>query len=74
MHSRKKLENHIAAVALYVSHYNLCRGHESLRTMPAVVLGITDHVWTIGELLDAALATQPEAPEKTAPDRRRRSE
>ena len=68
----KKLDNHIAAVALYVGHYNLCRVHETLRTTPAAALGITDHVWTIGELLDAALATQPEAPEKTAPDRRRR--
>ena len=26
----KKLENHIAAVALYVAHYNLCRVHEAL--------------------------------------------
>jgi hypothetical protein len=26
----KKLENHAAAVSLYVSHYNLCRVHESL--------------------------------------------
>jgi len=38
----KKLENHVAAVALYVAHYNLCRVHETLRTTPAVALGITD--------------------------------
>ena len=28
----KKLDNHVAAVALYVAHYNLCRVHEALKT------------------------------------------
>jgi hypothetical protein len=51
----KKLENHAAAVSLYVAHYNLCR-HEALRVTPAMALGITDHIWTIGELVEAALA------------------
>jgi IS1 family transposase len=68
----KKLENHCAAVSLYVAHYNLCRVHESLRSTPAMALGIADRVWTIGDLLDAALATQPIAPITTAPDRRKR--
>jgi len=35
----KKLSNHVAAVALYVAHYNLVRTHEALRTMPAKALG-----------------------------------
>ncbi|HEV2100082.1 MAG TPA: hypothetical protein VGR45_14315 [Stellaceae bacterium] len=51
----KKLESHIAAVPLYVAHYNLCRVHETLRVTPAMQLGATDHIWTIGELVDAAL-------------------
>jgi IS1 family transposase len=68
----KTLPNHTAAVALYVAHYNLCRIHESLRTTPAMALGIADRVWAIGELIDAALATQPITPTTTAPDRRRR--
>jgi IS1 family transposase len=51
----KKLENHAAAVGLYVAHYNLCRVHEALRMTPAMALGVTDHIWTIGELIDAAL-------------------
>ena len=55
----KKLENHMAAVALYVAHYNLCRVHEALRITPAMQLGVTDHIWTIGELVDAALAGEP---------------
>jgi IS1 family transposase len=57
----KKLENHMAAVALYVAHYNFCRVHEALRVTPAMQLGIADHVWTLGELLAAALdGTIPE--------------
>jgi IS1 family transposase len=68
----KKLNNHAAAVSLYVAHYNLCRVHESLRTTPAMALGITDHAWSLGELIDAALATQPNEPTVTAPERRRR--
>jgi hypothetical protein len=55
-----------------VAHYNLCRVHEALRTSPAVPLGIADRVWTIGDLLDAALATQPIDPVVIAPDRRKR--
>jgi IS1 family transposase len=51
----KKLENHYAAVALYANHYNLCRVHEALRVTPAMHLGVTDHIWSISELVDAAL-------------------
>lgn len=68
----KRLEPHCFAVSLYVAHYNLCRVHESLRSTPAMALGITDRVWTIAELIDAALATQPITPVTTAPDRRKR--
>ncbi len=59
----KKLENHCAAVSLYVSHYNLCRVHETLRMTPAMALGVTDHIWEIGELVEAALeGVVPEPP------------
>lgn len=67
----KKLDNHLAAVSLYVAHYNLCRVHEALRTTPAVAQGIADRVWTVGDLLDAALAVAPRLPTETPPDRRR---
>lgn len=56
----KKLENHAAAVSLYVAHYNLCRVHEALRTTPAMALGVTDHIWTVGELIEAATDPAPE--------------
>ena len=58
----KKLTHHAAAVSLYVSHYNLCRVHEALRTTPGVALGVVDRVWTIGDLLDATLALEPNRP------------
>ena len=59
----KRLRNHKAAVALYVAHYNLCRFHEALRITPAMALGVTDHIWTIGELIEAALAGEAPKPE-----------
>jgi hypothetical protein len=68
----KKLDNHCAAVSLYVAHYNLCRWHETIRSTPAEALGLTDHAWSIGELLDAALAVATPDPTETAPDRRRK--
>jgi IS1 family transposase len=68
----KRLDHHCAAVSLYVMHYNFCRVHESLRSTPAMALGVAERVWTIADLLDAALATQPITPVTTAPDRRKR--
>lgn len=49
----KKLENHRAAMALHFAYYNFCRVHGSLRVTPAMEAGISDHVWTISELLQA---------------------
>lgn len=67
----KRLDHHCAAISLYVAHYNLCRVHESLRSTPGMSLGVSDRIWTIGDLIDAALATQPIDPVVTAPDRRK---
>jgi len=47
----KKLENLKAAVALHFAYYNFCRVHSSLRVTPAMESGLTDHVWTIAELI-----------------------
>jgi IS1 family transposase len=63
----KKIDHHVAAVGLYVAHYNLCRVHESLRLTPALAQGITDHVWTISELVAACLANAPDEPRKRPP-------
>jgi IS1 family transposase len=58
----KKLENHAAAVGLYVAHYNLCRVHETTRTAPAMALGVADHVWSISELIVASLGQEEPRP------------
>jgi IS1 family transposase len=50
----KKWENHWAAVACWFAFYNFCRVHKSLRVTPAMAAGISDHVWTVRELLEAA--------------------
>lgn len=54
----KKVENHEHAVALHYMHYNFCRIHQSLRVTPAMEAGITDHVWSLEEVI--ALLDLPE--------------
>jgi transposase-like protein/IS1 family transposase len=50
----KKSENHYAALSLYFAYYNFVRIHSSIRVTPAMEAGLTDHVWTIAELLGRA--------------------
>jgi transposase-like protein/IS1 family transposase len=47
----KKLDNHKAACALHFAYYNFCRIHKSLRVTPAMEAGITNHIWSLRELL-----------------------
>jgi IS1 family transposase len=47
----KKLENHVAANALYFLHYNFARIHRTLRVTPAMAAGIANHVWSIEEIV-----------------------
>lgn len=58
----KTLTNHKAAVALHVAHYNFCHVHETIRVTPAMELKITDHIWSVAELIEAATATPLPAP------------
>ena len=50
----KKLENLKAAVALYIAWYNFCRVHGTLKVTPAMEARLTDHVWSLEELLTGA--------------------
>jgi transposase-like protein/IS1 family transposase len=62
----KKWANHGAAFGLYFAFYNFCRPHQTLteatwtgdgppvKTTPAMAAGLTDHVWTVAELLQNA--------------------
>jgi hypothetical protein len=59
----KKWRNHQAALALWFTYYNFCRVHTTLtdatrsddepvrKTTPAMAAGLTDHVWSVAELL-----------------------
>jgi IS1 family transposase len=47
----KKVENHAAAVALHYMHYNFARIHKTLRVTPAMEAGLTDHVWSLEEIV-----------------------
>jgi hypothetical protein len=51
----KKLANLKASVALHYAHYNFVRVHRTLRMTPAMAARVTDHLWTVTELIDAAL-------------------
>ncbi|MCI5047554.1 MAG: IS1 family transposase [Aquisalinus sp.] len=59
----KKLENHKAAFALYVAHYNFCRVHETIKMTPAMALGLSARPLSIGDLIEAAHSAKPSKPE-----------
>ena len=48
----KKVENHAAMVSLHFMHYYFARPHSALgkNVAPAMATGVTDHVWTCGEI------------------------
>ena len=41
----------VLTVALYFASSNFVRVHHTTKTTPAVSAGLTDHVWTLEELL-----------------------
>jgi IS1 family transposase len=57
----KKVENHTAAFGLFSAHYNLCRIHKTLRCTPAMAAGVSDHVWSVEELVALLPAAEPKA-------------
>jgi hypothetical protein len=51
----KSLRHHTAIQALFVAWYNLCRKNKALKCeTPAMAGRLTDHVWTIKELIERA--------------------
>jgi transposase-like protein/IS1 family transposase len=64
----KKWENHEAALGLFFAYYNFCRVHITLneaardegspvrKVTPAMAAGLTDHVWSVKELVEKAAA------------------
>lgn len=50
----KKWQNHWATVMVWYTFYNFCRVHKTLRMTPAMAAGITNRIWTVRDLLEAA--------------------
>jgi hypothetical protein len=54
----KKIDNHIAAVAIHFMHYNFARPHKTLANpyprTPAMAAGVADHVWRAEEIVQLA--------------------
>ena len=55
----KKIENHAAMVAIHAVYYNFARIHKTLRITPAMAAGLSDHVWSLEEVVQMADATMP---------------
>ena len=51
----KKVENHIAALAIHYMHYNFVRIHQTLRVTPAMAAGVTSNLWSMAEVVDLLL-------------------
>jgi IS1 family transposase len=58
----KTQRSHRAAVSLSVCAYNLTRVHASLRVSPAMAAGIVSELWSVEDLVRAALAEPAAAP------------
>lgn len=47
----KKIENHVATLAIFYMHYNFVRIHQTLRVTPAMAAGVSDHLWAVEDLI-----------------------
>ncbi len=55
----KKLDNHAYAVALHFMYCNFVRIHSTLRVTPAMEAGLSEHAWTIEDLVAMGEAAMP---------------
>jgi IS1 family transposase len=55
----KKFRSHVYALGLYFAFYNFIRIHKTLRVTPAMQAGITDHVWSLEEIVALMDARAP---------------
>lgn len=47
----KKIENHKHALAIFFMCYNFSKVHQTLRVTPAMQAGVSDHVWSLEEVV-----------------------
>lgn len=55
----KKLENHMAAMALHFMYYNLARVHQTLRISPAMAAGVTAKLWDVEDIVGLLDSSEP---------------
>jgi IS1 family transposase len=68
----KRLENHIAAIALHFMYYNFVKIHGTTKLTPALAAGVTDHLWDVKDIVALTEAYIAERiAEKKAENRRR---
>ena len=54
----KKIENHVAAIALHFMYYNFCRNHMTLKKTPAMAAGVETRKWEIVDIVNMIDAYQ----------------
>src|SRR3984957_11978851 len=55
----KKLDNHMAMVAIHAVYYNYARIHKTLRVTPSMAAGLSDHVLSLEEIVMMADSYAP---------------
>jgi hypothetical protein len=56
----RKVENHMAAVALNYFAYNFIKIHSSLRMSPAMAAGVTDRLFDVSDLVNLLIESEAE--------------
>jgi IS1 family transposase len=69
----KKLDNHMAMVAIHAVYYNYGRIHKTLRITPSMAAGLSDHIWSLEEIVMMADSYMPQ-PGKRGPYKKRTEE
>ena len=62
----KKIHNHYCATMLHFMFYNFARIHQTLRVTPAMEAGVSNHVWSIEEIVGLLEQRENEQSEQRA--------
>jgi hypothetical protein len=57
--SRRKVENHCHALALYFVFYNFVRIHKTLKVTPAMAADVSDRLWSMEDIVALIDCPQP---------------
>jgi hypothetical protein len=51
----RQAENHAAMVSLFFMSYNFSRAHQTFRVTPAMEAGVSDHAWSVEQIVGIAM-------------------